>query len=61
MLFVGRISKEKNLDTLVASTRRLAQWKTPARPSFIGDGPYLPEMKRLLPDALFTGYLEGRN
>ena len=59
MLFVGRISKEKNLDTLVASTRRLAEWKTPARPLFIGDGPYLPEMKRLLPDALFTGYLRG--
>ena len=59
MLFVGRISKEKNLDTLVASTRRLAQWKTPARPLFIGDGPYLSEMKRLLPDALFTGYLRG--
>jgi glycosyltransferase involved in cell wall biosynthesis len=59
MLFVGRISKEKNLDTLVASTRRLAEWKTPARPIFIGDGPYLPEMRRLLPDALFTGYLRG--
>ena len=59
MLFVGRISKEKNLDTLVASTRRLAEWKTPARPLFIGDGPYLSEMKRLLPDALFTGYLRG--
>ena len=59
MLFVGRISKEKNLDTLVASTRRLAEWKSPARPLFIGDGPYLAEIKRLLPDALFTGYLRG--
>jgi len=59
MLFVGRISKEKNLDTLVASTRRLAEWKLPVRPLFVGDGPYLAEMKRLLPDALFTGYLRG--
>ena len=33
--------------------------KRPVRPLFIGDGPYLPEMKRLLPDALFTGYLRG--
>jgi len=59
MLFVGRISKEKNLDTLVASTRRLAEWKVPVRPLVVGDGPYLAEMKRLLPDALFTGYLRG--
>lgn len=59
MLFVGRISKEKNLDTLVAATRRLAEWKTPARPIFIGEGPYLADMKRLLPDAIFTGYLRG--
>ena len=59
MLFVGRISKEKNLDTLVAATRRLSEWKTPARPLFIGEGPYLAEMKRLLPDAIFTGYLRG--
>ena len=59
MLFVGRISKEKNLDTLVASTRKLADWKLAVRPLFVGDGPYLSEMKRLLPDALFTGYLRG--
>lgn len=59
MLFVGRISKEKNLDTLVAATRHLAEWQTPVRPLFVGEGPYLAEMKRLLPDAIFTGYLRG--
>jgi glycosyltransferase involved in cell wall biosynthesis/predicted metal-dependent phosphoesterase TrpH len=59
MLFVGRISKEKNLDTLVSATRRLAEWQVPVRPLFIGEGPYLAEMKRLLPDAIFTGYLTG--
>ncbi len=61
MLYVGRISKEKNLDTLVSATRRLAEWRTPVRPLFIGDGPYLSEMKRLLPDAIFTGYLTGED
>lgn len=61
MLFVGRISKEKNLDTLVAATRRLAEWKTSVRPLFVGEGPYLAEMKRLLPDAIFTGYLRGED
>lgn len=59
MLFVGRVSKEKNLDTLVAATRRLAEWQTPVRPLFVGDGPYLNEMKKLLPDAIFTGALRG--
>lgn len=61
MLFVGRVSKEKNLDTLVAATRRLAETNTPARPLIVGDGPYMQEMKRLLPDAIFTGYLQGQD
>lgn len=59
MLFVGRVSKEKNLDLLVSATRKLAETKTPARPLIVGDGPYMSEMKRLLPDAIFTGYLGG--
>ncbi len=59
MLFVGRVSKEKNLDLLVSATRRLAETGTPARPLIVGDGPYMAEMKRLLPDAIFTGYLGG--
>jgi glycosyltransferase involved in cell wall biosynthesis len=59
MLFVGRVSKEKNLDVLVSATRKLAEFRTPARPIIVGDGPYMAEMKRLLPDAIFTGYLGG--
>jgi glycosyltransferase involved in cell wall biosynthesis len=31
MLFVGRVSKEKNLDLLVAATRRLAESQTPVK------------------------------
>ncbi|MEI6032990.1 MAG: glycosyltransferase [Verrucomicrobiae bacterium] len=59
MLFVGRVSKEKNLDVLVSATRKLAESKSSARPIIVGDGPYMAEMKRLLPDAIFTGYLVG--
>jgi glycosyltransferase involved in cell wall biosynthesis len=59
MLYVGRVSKEKNLDIIVAATKRLAEWRLPVRPIFVGDGPYLAEMKKLLPDAIFTGYLRG--
>ncbi len=59
MLYVGRISKEKNLDVIVAATRRVAEWQLPVRPIFVGDGPYLPELRKMLPDAIFTGYLRG--
>ena len=61
MLFVGRVSKEKNLDVLVAATKKLAETQTLARPLIVGDGPYMSEMKRLLPDAIFTGYLGGED
>jgi glycosyltransferase involved in cell wall biosynthesis len=59
MLFVGRMSKEKNLDVIVTAAKQLAAWNLPVRPVFVGDGPYLAEMKKLLPDAIFTGYLRG--
>ena len=59
MLFVGRVSKEKNLDVLISAMRKLAECGTPVRPLIVGDGPYMSEMKRLLPDAIFTGYLGG--
>jgi glycosyltransferase involved in cell wall biosynthesis len=61
MLFVGRVSKEKNLDLLVAATRRLAGGSAHVRPVIVGDGPYMAEMKRLLIDAIFTGYLGGED
>ncbi len=57
LLYVGRISKEKNLDVIAAAWERLrAPGVTIA---FVGDGPYLAELKRIVPDAVFTGYLGG--
>jgi len=61
MLYVGRVSKEKGLDVIVAATRRVAEWRLPVRPIFVGDGPYLAEMRQQLPDAIFTGYLRGED
>jgi glycosyltransferase involved in cell wall biosynthesis len=61
MLFVGRISKEKNLDLIVTAIGRLANAQFRVRPLFVGDGPYMSEMKKLLPDAIFTGYLDGED
>ncbi|PWU11127.1 MAG: histidinol-phosphatase [Verrucomicrobia bacterium] len=60
ILFVGRISKEKNPDVLVAAMRRLCESQAKIRPLIVGNGPYLPELKTALPQAIFTGYLEGK-
>ncbi len=57
MLYVGRVSKEKNLDLTMTVARRVAE--SGVRPVFVGDGPYRAEMQRLLPDAIFTGVLSG--
>lgn len=61
MLFVGRVSKEKNLDVLVAALRRMEQNGSRVRPLIVGNGPYMGEMRRLLEDAIFTGYLGGED
>ena len=58
-LYVGRISREKNLDLLAASFRRLLAQKIPIRPLFVGDGPYASTMKELLPEGIFVGSLHG--
>jgi glycosyltransferase involved in cell wall biosynthesis len=59
LLFVGRVSKEKNLDVLVAALRRLSKEGVRVRPLIVGNGPYMGEMKRLLKGGIFTGYLGG--
>ena len=59
LLYVGRISKEKDLDVIVATVRRLEEEKLPVQMVFVGAGPYLKELERALPQACFTGALYG--
>ncbi|MFC7581898.1 glycosyltransferase family 4 protein [Schaalia naturae] len=57
VLSVGRLSKEKSLDDLIAAMERLPD----ARVAFVGSGPYGEEVRRRcahLP-ATFTGRLSG--
>ncbi len=57
LLYVGRISKEKNLNIIAAAWDQL---RAPGIAlAFVGDGPYLAELKRRIPDAIFTGTLGG--
>jgi len=58
-LYVGRISREKNLDLLAAAFRRLLAKGVKVRPLFVGNGPYLSTMKELLPEGIFVGTLQG--
>ncbi|BBO68335.1 glycosyl transferase [Desulfosarcina alkanivorans] len=61
LIYVGRVSKEKNLHLLSQAYRRLVQSTPSVVLTVVGDGPYLDEMKaenRGLP-CIFTGRLEG--
>ena len=59
LLYVGRISKEKELGFLPAVSEALRSRGLEFTLAFVGEGPYRPELMRLLPEALFTGVLTG--
>ena len=59
LLYVGRISKEKNLDVLANAYRRLRDEGLPIELLLVGHGPYSEALAETLPDAIFTGYLRG--
>ncbi|MDQ6624785.1 MAG: glycosyltransferase [Verrucomicrobiota bacterium] len=59
LLYVGRVSKEKDLDVLAAAYRQLRDAGLPLRLYVVGDGPYAETMSSALPDAVFAGYLSG--
>lgn len=61
LLYVGRVSVEKNLPLLAEAYARLHEAGCPAKLVVVGDGPYLEEMRARLADtpAVFTGVLRG--
>jgi glycosyltransferase involved in cell wall biosynthesis len=61
LLYVGRISREKNLDILEQAFVDLHREQPNVRLVMVGDGPYRAEMESNLAGvpAVFTGYLEG--
>jgi glycosyltransferase involved in cell wall biosynthesis len=59
LLYVGRISKEKDLDVLAAAYKKILAETSGLQLVLVGDGPYLKEMKLQIPDACCTGYLTG--
>jgi glycosyltransferase involved in cell wall biosynthesis len=61
LLYVGRISKEKNLEALLEAFARLRSSGRRLQLALVGDGPHRKELARRAhrPDVAFTGYLHG--
>lgn len=61
LLYVGRVSKEKNLEVLVKAFRKLSAAADNVSLVIVGDGPYHEEMRQALDGtrSVFTGYIEG--
>jgi glycosyltransferase involved in cell wall biosynthesis len=61
LLYVGRVSKEKNLNMLIGAFKRLISNGEKAQLIIVGDGPYLENMKEEMRGfpCYFTGYLTG--
>jgi glycosyltransferase involved in cell wall biosynthesis len=60
LLYVGRISREKDLDLLADAYRRLRKDGLPVQLFVVGHGPYSEALAKTLPEAFFTGYLKGK-
>ncbi len=61
IVFVGRVSREKDLDILAKAYQKLRKAQLPCRLLIVGDGPYREELQQELEDAIFTGYLSGED
>ena len=61
ILYVGRVSKEKNLPLLVRIFKSLSRQRDDLNLVVVGEGPYYAEMQQELQgtQTIFTGYLTG--
>src|SRR5712692_2363313 len=60
LLYVGRVSREKDLDVLAGAYRRLRDEGLSVQLFVVGHGPYSEIFSESLPEACFTGYLTGK-
>jgi glycosyltransferase involved in cell wall biosynthesis len=63
LLYVGRVSREKNMPLLSEVYRKLVSERSGVRLIVVGSGPYLEEMKSSMKDlpVTFTGFLTGED
>ena len=60
LLYVSRLVWEKQPDVFAEVVRRLERNDVPHRSLIVGDGPAREELLAMLPNTVFTGYLEGK-
>jgi glycosyltransferase involved in cell wall biosynthesis len=60
LLYVGRLSKEKDLNLLIDIMPGLRKRAGNFTLAIVGEGPYRAELEKNLPGAIFTGILSGR-
>src|SRR5438046_9739630 len=60
LLYVGRISREKDLHVLADAYHRLRDEGLPVQLFVVGHGPYSEAFAQSVPEAVFTGYLRGK-
>jgi glycosyltransferase involved in cell wall biosynthesis len=61
LLYVGRVSREKDLDLLAEAYRRLRSEGLSIQLFIVGHGPYSHTLSESMPEAFFTGYLTGKD
>jgi glycosyltransferase involved in cell wall biosynthesis len=61
VVYVGRMSREKDLDALLEPMRRLRQRVPGVRLAMVGSGPHVEELRKRFDPAwtVFTGYMSG--
>jgi glycosyltransferase involved in cell wall biosynthesis len=59
--FVSRLVWEKELDTYRHSVQQVASKNPRVKALIVGDGPAKDELLKLMPEAHFTGFLEGED
>lgn len=59
--FVSRLVWEKELDTYRHSVQQVAAKNQKVKALVVGDGPAKAELRELMPEAHFTGFLEGED
>src|SRR5260370_19739491 len=59
VLYVGRLGREKNLNYLIPPIELLHRGGTPFKLVIVGQGPMRRKLARRLPEAHFTGHIEG--
>lgn len=57
--FISRLVWEKNLKLFADVVNRVSRKRSNAKALIVGDGPAMEEMKQLMPNAVFTGFLGG--